>query len=304
MQASAPKPSEHRLGRRDAILVSHLRASRADPRLSLRAIVWAWKHQLPPVEKLTLLALADIADEEAKCWPSRAYICNQTGLSTTTVSRAVAALCEKGLLQRESRFIEGRQRSNMFHLAMHVEGCRSDTPQTVEGDQSDTPGVSERPANKTPSLEPFDPSLRSGSSQALDERAATPALIHPVGAGGEVLLRKIENEMKRGRKSWDMPRFAAKTWDELGEPNDLQARIRFVADYINLLAGTEDIDFRRIGRLVKRWGKVALRGVDVALAKGDLEGAALYNYAEKVCQASAQRITERRSDEEASSAAR
>lgn len=106
---------------------------------------------------------------------------------------------------------------------------------------------------------------------------------HPVGEGGEALVRRLHEAMARGRKSWDLPAAAAEVWDELGEPADLQPKIRFLADYVRLHAGEPAIDFSRIGRLARRWGKVALGGIDIALANGR-EAPALYNYAEKVCQ--------------------
>lgn len=60
----------------------------------------AWGVQLPPVEKLVLLALADWSNDEGACWPSIAKLASKTNASDRTIQRAIGALCAGGHLTR------------------------------------------------------------------------------------------------------------------------------------------------------------------------------------------------------------
>ena len=59
---------------------------------------WAWSLDLPGPRKLVLLALVEHAGQDARCWPSQARLVQLTGLSRSTVSQAVLALEEDGLV--------------------------------------------------------------------------------------------------------------------------------------------------------------------------------------------------------------
>lgn len=57
-----------------------------------------WTLPLKPTQKLVLLALADNANDEGVCWPSRENISDKTGLTTKAITDAVNALKTSGLL--------------------------------------------------------------------------------------------------------------------------------------------------------------------------------------------------------------
>lgn len=63
-----------------------------------------WELDLPPGEKLVLLALADQANDEGRqCWPSVETIAHRSGQGIRTVRRALASLEDAGHLTRNHR---------------------------------------------------------------------------------------------------------------------------------------------------------------------------------------------------------
>lgn len=66
--------------------------------MSLDATRWAWQQAIPPTRKLVLLALADRADEDHKCYPSIARLVKDTGLHRQTIMEAIKDLEESCLI--------------------------------------------------------------------------------------------------------------------------------------------------------------------------------------------------------------
>lgn len=72
--------------------------------MSVRLMSIVWDLDLPPGEKLVLLALADQAnDQGTQCWPSVATIAKRSGQGERTVRRALSDLETKGHLTRDHR---------------------------------------------------------------------------------------------------------------------------------------------------------------------------------------------------------
>ena len=73
--------------------------------MSLEAIVWAWKQPIKDQgELLVLLALADYADEDGKCWPSHQTLMKKARInSNNTLSKKLKSL-------REMQLIDWRRR--------------------------------------------------------------------------------------------------------------------------------------------------------------------------------------------------
>lgn len=64
---------------------------------------WVWKQDLPSMEKLVLLSLADMANDEGECWPSLRSIERRTGLHARAVQYNLRKLELKSLLLRKFR---------------------------------------------------------------------------------------------------------------------------------------------------------------------------------------------------------
>lgn len=63
----------------------------------------AWDADLPPMEKLVLLALADCANDQGGCWPAVSTIVRKSGQGERTVRRCIQSLIEKGHLTQQQR---------------------------------------------------------------------------------------------------------------------------------------------------------------------------------------------------------
>lgn len=72
--------------------------------MSVKLMAIVWELDLPPGEKLVLLALADQAnDHGTQCWPAVATIAKRSGQGVRTVRRALENLQKAGHLTRDHR---------------------------------------------------------------------------------------------------------------------------------------------------------------------------------------------------------
>ena len=135
--------------------------------MSNNASAWAWGvTDLSISEKLTLLALADRADDEGICWPGHRYISNLTGLGQSTVRTAVKTLKDKGLIENTGRNREnGSRTTNIYYLDPHgnltsSRGNRNISPPA----RSEQGGCQERAGGEPEASTPdpsYDPSVNN-----------------------------------------------------------------------------------------------------------------------------------------------
>ncbi|WP_066041952.1 helix-turn-helix domain-containing protein [Herbiconiux solani] len=71
--------------------------------MAYKATHWAWELDLPTTRKFTLIALADMADEEFSCFPGQERLARMIGASVDTVQRALKSLEEDGYIERQAR---------------------------------------------------------------------------------------------------------------------------------------------------------------------------------------------------------
>jgi hypothetical protein len=91
--------------------------------VSVRVMAAVWELDLPPMEKLVLLALADWSNDEGKCWPSATRLAAKTGEGERTVRRVIQSLIGKGFLYQELR--------SGTSPIYTVDPCQSGTPARV-----------------------------------------------------------------------------------------------------------------------------------------------------------------------------
>lgn len=96
--------------------------------MSFEATKWAWSVTVPPLAKLVLLRLADMADEDGACYPSVRHLSDSTGITERSVYRALLLLEGLGLVSVERR----RGRPSLYRLDLG--GCQGVTPDTVSGE--------------------------------------------------------------------------------------------------------------------------------------------------------------------------
>lgn len=98
-----------------------------------------WELNLPPGEKLVLLALADQAnDAGTQCWPSVETIAHRSGQGVRTVRRALASLEKQGHLTRQHR--DGTSTQYRVHP------CQNGSP----AKSAPLPKTTKTPANLAP----------------------------------------------------------------------------------------------------------------------------------------------------------
>ena len=66
--------------------------------MSLKAQRWAWDQDLPPMDRLLLLAYADMCTGEGRCWPSTSFLARLLGVSDSTLRASKKRLLTHGLI--------------------------------------------------------------------------------------------------------------------------------------------------------------------------------------------------------------
>lgn len=90
--------------------------------MGVKASSWAWEQSVTGNTKLVLLALADFADDDGICWPSRKRIAEKCGVSLRAITRQLAHLESLWLIESQPHFreVDGSQSSNRFQLLLHT----------------------------------------------------------------------------------------------------------------------------------------------------------------------------------------
>ena len=90
--------------------------------MSWQATAWALQTQTgSPSTKLTLLGLANYADENGVCWPTQERLAKETEQSIDTVQRRIKKLVEIGLVRVERRANRrGQWSGKIYYLNMGV----------------------------------------------------------------------------------------------------------------------------------------------------------------------------------------
>ena len=121
--------------------------------MSVQAISAAFAVQgVTPSEKLVLLALANYADAEGRCWPSQSRLARDTGLTDRQIRRVFVSLMTAGLMSKqERRRPDGYRASDVITLTI--------SPDTMSG--SVEPHRTFQP-DLTGHLSPISPDTMSG----------------------------------------------------------------------------------------------------------------------------------------------
>lgn len=124
--------------------------------MSMLLMVHAMKTKVGnPLRKLVLIKLADNASDDGQCWPSYQHIADQCEISTRSVMRHVDALCDAGLLRKETRPGPKGNTSNLYTLMLSDAARSVGVTQCHKGGDRESLGGSDRESPRTShSLEP------------------------------------------------------------------------------------------------------------------------------------------------------
>jgi hypothetical protein len=127
--------------------------------MSVKVMSWVWE-QGPgdATMKLVLLALADIADDEGKCWPSVVRVAQRGCMSERNARRIIRKLEEGGWLQVEQH--PGRNKTNTYWIAK---------PDKALSALTDCPPGQMEQENRTNSAQKPDKALSAKPSRTIKE---------------------------------------------------------------------------------------------------------------------------------------
>ena len=189
--------------------------------MSLEAITWAFRQDIPGTAKLVLLALANRADDETgQCWPGVTRIAKDASCSTRSAQVHIAALARNGFIeiQRVYASTNGRQRSNRYWILfdrvpapwksvkhekidenLDVEGEGADSaPYTFTRDE-ESGGGNTNPDSPPPVQPDSSPIIEPSDSESLESRLvetqSTPTEATPVVHPQDVVTDKPKGRM-------------------------------------------------------------------------------------------------------------
>ena len=88
--------------------------------MSLKVLTWVFDQEIKPAtKKLTLIALADFANDQNECYPSVETLTNKTSLNRKTVLKNVAELVEDGLLIDTGKRVGGTQQIKIYRIELN-----------------------------------------------------------------------------------------------------------------------------------------------------------------------------------------
>jgi biotin operon repressor len=135
---------------------------------------------LSPTERLIMLALADHADDDGRCYPSIERLCRRTGLSERAVQTNIKRLSEGGYVKVHVG--GGKGHANLYFISANpaADAPRSkctpaaDAPQTPQQVRQTPQQV--HPNHQEPPLEPSESNSAGEICAALSEWASTSAV--------------------------------------------------------------------------------------------------------------------------------
>ena len=103
--------------------------------MSIKAMNWAFGLELKPVKKVILLALADSADDDGRCWPGKKYLAKKCSVAEKTITRQIEDLQAMGLVKVIHRKQGEWNKTNLYQLNLQAEVVNNDGVDTPENEE-------------------------------------------------------------------------------------------------------------------------------------------------------------------------
>lgn len=87
--------------------------------MSVNVMNRVWGLQLPLTEKMVLITIADLADDDGRAWPSFGFLEERCCMSRRAVINAVKALIAKGIIAKEGRKRENGSYSSNSYIVIY-----------------------------------------------------------------------------------------------------------------------------------------------------------------------------------------
>jgi hypothetical protein len=181
--------------------------------MSIQAVGWAIGQPVgSSAQKLTLIAIANYADEKGEAWPSQQRLCRDTDLSESSIKRCLMALEQRGIISRTKRKRpDGSHASDLIKINQMWGSTQTGDGSTVNpppftvdgGTGSQLPGEG---ATVNPLYEPsLEPSIGTVKEERTRASALVPSHAHrPFDVFWEAYPHKVGKEA--ARKAWEKAR--------------------------------------------------------------------------------------------------
>lgn len=159
--------------------------------MSIKVTTWVWENgPETPVERFVLLALADFADDQGRCWPSVATIARRCCMSDRNARRILRRLEVGGWLTCAVR--HGRNRTSRYRIHL---------PETAHSVGTQRSPGHPQPENRTTRARKPDITLSAEPSGTVKDPFDETA----VGILGRVMARHLAEELIAHRKVLKRP---------------------------------------------------------------------------------------------------
>jgi Helix-turn-helix domain len=115
--------------------------------MSIKLMSRVWELELDDSFKLTLLALADAANDEGFCWPGVASLCKKTSRSERTIQGAIQGLVDMGHITRKE--VPGKGCTYTVHPRNNCAPAETAPPQGTTGTPAKSAGKPLSNRNRT-----------------------------------------------------------------------------------------------------------------------------------------------------------
>lgn len=136
--------------------------------MSIRLMSDVWRLDLPTVEKMVLLVIADHAnDEGTQAYPSQATIAAKASISIRTVQRAVNTLCAQGyirMFKHAGGSADCREDRRPHLYQININALRGDTVTRRTSDANGATMATITGRQSRPMNHPLEPSIETPSS--------------------------------------------------------------------------------------------------------------------------------------------
>lgn len=159
--------------------------------MSVQAITWALKQDLPSSPKFVLVALCNYADQDGRCWPGQKALASDTSMSDRSIRTHLKELERRGIIVREQRRrSDGSRTSDYYVINRKSFPLEEDQPENIA-----------QPTGKSCQNQPEN---LSGHEPSRLEPSKEPSVVYAHAPGFDAFWQAYPRKVGKGaaRKAW------------------------------------------------------------------------------------------------------
>lgn len=202
--------------------------------------------RLSPIEKVVFCMLCRYTNwHDRKCYPSIKTIAQKAKCSEYSVQKALKRLIELGLIERQERFVNGRQTTSLYKIIGFEAPCYKDEQESKGGSTTLTPPpttLTDGGQSDVPPINYIQNNDIIYSTREAELPNSTDSEFPLVFQDGECVLQTPEPELEKKSK----PVINA---DEVCTPDDAPEIMKTTAELLLLKTGRENLTWNEISAL-------------------------------------------------------